>query len=434
MALSGIPTPGTLRPPVRPAAAPAVGSEAPVDTEVEFGRVDENGNVILLTPEGEVPVGQYAAGTPAQGLAFFGRKYLDLVMELDLATSRLSDGKSSADQAQVVLERVRVGAAARSFVGDVVQLEARCAAMDDAIAEARGREQERKAAVKQAALATREALVHEAEDLKESTVWKSTTERYTAIVEEWKSVPRADRGTEQDLWKRLSAARTYFDKRRRAHFAELDSTRKESVTRKRELIASAEALRDSTDWTGTARKLRDLMAEWKKAPRGSKSDEDKLWKRFKAAQDVFYTAMKADAAAKDAALTANVPAMEALVVEAEALLPITDTGTAKSRLRSIVDRYEKAGDLPKSDRGRLEGRLKKVEDAIRAADQEKWRNSNPEVKARAESTAHAFSDALARLQTQLAHAETTGNTKKIAELTASIASTQALLGAAQGAV
>lgn len=423
MALSGIPTPGSLRPPVT------------VDTSMasEFGRVDEDGNVFLLAPEGEIAVGQYAAGTPAQGLAFFARKYLDLVMELDLATTRLADEKSSAEQASAVLQRVREAAAARSFVGDVAALETKCDALSTAIADARSREQERKAAARQASLSTREALVTEAESLTDSTAWKATTERYTAIVEEWKTIPRADRGVEQDLWKRLSSARTHFDKRRRAHFAEVDVARKESLTRKRELIAAAEALKDSTDWAGTSRRLRDLMGDWKKAPRGSKADEDRLWKRFKAAQDVFYAAMKADADSKDAELAANVPAKEALVVEAEALLPITNVGSAKSALRGIVERYEKAGDLPKSDRGRLEGRLKKVEDAIRAADQDTWRTSNPEVKARAESTANAFTDAIAKLQSQLAQAEAAGNAKKVAELTASIASTEALLGAAQKA-
>ena len=423
MALSGIPTPGSLRPPV----------SVDTSTASACGRVTDDGSVYLLAPEGEILVGQYAAGTPAEGLAFFARKYLDLTMELDLTLTRLTEEKSSAEQAAVVLQRVREIAAGRSFVGDVAALDAKCDSLETAIATARSREQERKAAGRQAALATREALVTEAESLTNSTTWKATTERYTLMVEEWKTIPRADRGAEQDLWKRLSAARTHFDKRRRAHFAEVDVARKESLTKKRELIAAAEALKDSTDWSATSRKLRDLMGEWKKAPRGSKADEDKLWKRFKATQDVFYAAMKAEAETKDAELASNVPAKEALVVEAEALLPITDIGQAKSKLRSIVERYEKVGDLPKSDRGRLEGRMKKVEDAIRTADQEKWRKSNPEVKARAESTANAFTDAIARLEAQLAQAEAAGNAAKAADLRASIASTQALLGAAEGA-
>ena len=65
----------------------------------------------------------------------------------------------------------------------------------------------------------REALATEAEALSDSTSWKSTSERYSAMVEEWKALPRSDRSLEQDLWKRLSSARASFDKRRRAHFA-----------------------------------------------------------------------------------------------------------------------------------------------------------------------------------------------------------------------
>ena len=52
---------------------------------------------------------------------------------------------------------------------------------------------------------------------------------------------------------RFSSARASFDKRRRAHFAQLDSQRKEAVAAKRELISKAEALADLTDWGPTTR-------------------------------------------------------------------------------------------------------------------------------------------------------------------------------------
>ena len=130
-------------------------------------------------------------------------------------------------------------------------------------------------------------------DLVEIVDFLKTPERYAAIVEEWKALPRADRTQEQELWARLSAARTAFDKARRTHFTALEAQRKLSLGAKRDLIAQAEALAASTNWAATARRLRDLMADWKAAPRGSKSDEDRLWKRFKAAQDAFYAARTA---------------------------------------------------------------------------------------------------------------------------------------------
>ncbi len=418
-----VPTPSALRRPVpTPAAAPS-----------PFGRVTDDGTVYLLAPEGELLVGQYAAGTPAEGLAFFQRKYDDMAVEITLITTRLADSKASVEQAGTVLARVREQLAARSFVGDVAALQASCDALAALIETARVTQQAAKAEQRAASIAAREALALEAERLSGSTAWKATTERYAALVEEWKALPRADRPTEQELWKRISHSRTEFDKRRRAHFADLDSTRKVALTRKRELIAQAEALSVSTDWAGTARKLRDLLGDWKEAPRGSRADEDKLWKRFKAAQDAFYAAKTGAESAAEEVLKVNVPAKESLVESAEKILPVSDVKAAKNALRDIQDRWEKAGDIPRNDRDRLEKRLKRVEDAIRNAESDSWKRSNPEARSRAESTANAFSGAIEKLQRQHEAAVAKGDSAAAAKIADQIEGTRALLAAAEKA-
>ena len=332
-----------------------------------------------------------------------------------------------------MLAKVREGLTARSFVGDIVALESKCEALEVSIATAKAAAQAQKAEQRARASVAREALTVEAESLADSTSWKSTSERFASMIEEWKSLPHADRSDEQAMWKRISAARTQFDKARRAHFAELDSDRKVAVARKRELIAQAEALTSSTDWAGTGRKLRDLMTAWKDAPRSSKQDEDKLWKRFKAAQDVFYAAKTVSDSAEEDSLKENIPAKESLVAEAEALLPVTETSVAKRALRSISERWEKVGDLPRADRDRLERRLKVVEDAVRGSEAETWKRTNPETRARAESTANAFTDGIAKLEGKRAKALEKGDLVEVDRLDASIAGTRALLGAAQAA-
>lgn len=418
-----VPTPAALRPP----------TTAPSSDPSAFGRVTDDGTVYLRAPEGEIVVGQWAAGPPAEGLAFFGRKYDDLVVEIDLITLRLSDGRASAEQAQAVLAKVREGLAARAFVGDVAALQAKCDAVEASISVAREAAAAQKAEMRARAAAAREALATQAEALATSTSWKSTTERFAAMIEEWKTLPHADRTTEQALWKRISAARAQFDKARRAHFAELDATRKVAIARKRELIAAAEAAAQSSDLAAGGRKLRDLMADWKDAPRTSKVDEDKLWKRFKAAQDSFYERKSAADSAADEVLKANVPAKEALVVEAEALLPITDPGAAKRALRGIQDRWEKLGDLPRADRDRLEKRLKRVEDAARQHEADQWKRTNPEARARAESTANAFSAGIEKLQAQRDAAVAKGDSAAAAKIDSQLEQTRALLAAAQAA-
>jgi len=409
------------------AAAPAPSDPA------QFGRVDDEGRVYLRAPEGEVLVGQWAAGPPLEGLAFYGRKYDDLVVEVDLAILRIGDGRSSAEQAQAVLTRVREGLAGRSFVGDVAAVDAKCAQLEQLIADARERAARAREEQRAAAGVAREALAGEAERLSTSTAWKATSERFAAIVEEWKVLPHAERGREQELWKRISVARAAFDKRRRAHFTEVEAQRKSGTAVKRELISRAEALAASTDWAGTARKFRDLMTEWRNAPRMSKRDEDKLWARFKAAQDAFYAARMAAESAEEERLRPNVEAKEQLVVEAEDLLPISDHRAAKAALRSLQDRWERAGEVPRADRDRLEARLKRVEESVRRAESDSWKRSNPEARARAESTASAFADGLAKLEARLIAARSRGDEREAARIEGSIEQTQALLQAAQAA-
>ncbi len=418
-----IPTPASLKPPVRPAISQAA----------SWGRVSEDGTVFLKAPEGEVEVGQYAAGTPQEGLTFYARKYDDLVVEIDVIQIRIKDGKASADAATQVVKKVRDALAGRSFVGDITSLEARCSEVDLLIEEKRVTERARKAALKESARAARLALATEAEKMSDSGSWKSTTERYTAIVEEWKTLPRVDRISEQELWKRLSNARTAFDKRRRTHFHELDAVRKDALSAKRDLIISAQAATGTADPKAGIKKFKDLMEAWKKAPRGSRTDEDKLWKRFKAAQDEFYDKLKAGEAAEEEKLHPNVPLKEELAVKAEALLPVDmkNLKSQKTQLRDLQAGWEQVGELPKKDRARLDSRLKKVEDAFRAVEDTQWTRSNPQALARAEDTANAFAGGLSKYERQLEQAQAVGDTKTAAKLEESIKNLRTLLGAVE---
>ena len=106
--LGAVPTPAALRRPTPSAPSPSqpatpaaaatssapttspgdAPSEAGLRSSMEFGRVEDDGTVYLKAPEGEVRVGQYAAGPPHEGLAFFARKYEDLVVEIGRASCR----------------------------------------------------------------------------------------------------------------------------------------------------------------------------------------------------------------------------------------------------------------------------------------------------------------------------------------------------------
>jgi hypothetical protein len=415
-----MPTPAALP---RPSLSPSL----------HFGRVDDDGRAFVRTESGDICVGQWAAGTPQEGLAFFARKFDDLIAEIDLTEQRLIDGHLAPDGARPLIERVHAIVKEPTCIGDFTHLAQRGKDLENTVERMRVQRLAERAEAKAAAIQRREALVAEAESLTDSQQWKATTERYSAIVEEWKELPRGDRATDQALWKRLSSARGNFDRRRRTHFAERDAQRKEALEAKRALIAKAEALSTSTDWAATSKALKGLIEQWRKAPRGSRNDEERLWKRFKAAQDTFFAARTEADQAKDAELAVNIAPKEALVTEAEALLPITDAKPARKVLRDIHRRWDAIGDVPRKERQALERRLAKVDDAVRTAEQSAWRSSNPEGLARAESVVTAFDAALDRLRAEHAACVASGDEAGAARIAADVQATEELKAAAQRA-
>lgn len=421
-----------------PIPTPTSVAPAPVTVHASdpkaWGHVDDDHVIWLHAPEGNVRVAQWEAGDASAGLALYGRKFDDIVIELELAAKRLSDGRATPEATSAILTRLREVIAARQYVGDVATVTASADALEALIASRREVVAAERAAARAQHLAQRERIVNEAESLADSTNWKTTSDKFRDLLEEWKLIPRGEKSAEQELWKRFSHARSSFDRRRRAHFATVDAARKESAAAKHVLIERAQALSASTDWNGTAKAYRDLMVQWKATPRGSRNDDDKLWNKFKAAQDEFFAARTAAMDAQDAELAQNVPAKEALVAEAEALLPVTDLGKAKSALRSIQDRWESAGKVPRADKDRLDRRLGKVEDAIRAGEQDSWRRSNPEARARSAATVEQFEAAIAKYEKQRDAANSKGDAAAAAKAQAGIDATTPLLDAAKAAL
>ncbi|NUW45640.1 DUF349 domain-containing protein [Nonomuraea rhodomycinica] len=381
-----------------------------------WGRVDDDGTVYVRTAEGERAVGSWQAGEPEEALAYFHRKYDELAGQVQLLEQRVKGTDLAPAQAEASIVKLREAVAEAHAVGDLGALTARLDGLSELVAH---RREEVKAAREHAraeARAVKERIVAEAERIAdETTHWKSGGERLRQLVEEWKAADRIDRVTEAALWKRLSAARTAFAKRRKQYFAGLDEQREGVRAAKERIVEEAEAIAGSTDWGGTAAAYRDLMQQWKSAGRASREVEDELWARFKGAQDQFFQARSAVFAERDASLAANAEVKEQLLAEAEKILPVTDVRAARAALRHLVERWEAAGPVPRDQRDRLEGGLRKVDDAVRRAEEAEWKRSNPEARARAQSTVDQLRTSIEQLEKRLAKARDAGRAKDVKE-------------------
>ncbi|MET4135905.1 hypothetical protein ABIC21_002122 [Pseudarthrobacter sp. PvP090] len=407
--------------PAAPAAAPAaVSSAASLAEAARWGRVEGDGHVFLTVDGEEHPVGQYPGVSDDEALGYFARKYDDVVAQIVLLEQRVSS-KAPATDMQKTVTHLREQLAERNMVGDLRSAEARLDTLATQISELEKAEKAEHDAVRAAELAAREAIVAEAEEIAghdpAQIQWKTSSARMNELFESWKTAQksgvRLGRSNEDALWKRFRAARTVFDRHRRAYFSQLDSTNSAAKAAKEKLITEAEALSSSTDWGFAAGEYRRLMDEWKASPRASRKDDDALWARFRAAQDVFFTNRQAANDEIDQEYGANLVVKEALLAEANELLPIKDLAATKKALQSIRDRWEEAGKVPRADMGRVEAGLRKVEDAVRHAEDENWKRSNPETKARTNSALSQLESAIAGLRDDLAKAERAGDERKI---------------------
>lgn len=416
-------SPAAVRPATPAAPAPVVAPTVPptpVEEAAAFARVSEDGHVTLLDGQEEHAVGQVPDASTEDALAYFVRKYDDVRAQMALFEQRIAAGAPSSELGRA-LGQMTTAVNERHMVGDMDALRTRLAALETLLGDYRAAEQEARQAAQAEQLATREAIVAEAETFAQTPAermpWKTASQRMTELFEEWKAAqkagPRLAKSVEDDLWKRFRGARTTFDKTRRAHFSRLDAASAEAKQVKERLIARAEELSTSTDWGVTAGKYRDLMDEWKRAPRASRKEDDALWARFRAAQDVFFAARKAANQEIDREYGANLKVKEQILADGQKLLPFTDVKAGRRALNELRGRWEDAGRVPRGDVRRMEEGFRKLEDALKQAENEHWRRTDPETKARTSSALTQLEETIAGLEADLARAQAQGDQRAV---------------------
>lgn len=424
------PRPGH-HPPAHPHPAPVEPGRAASDPS-EFGRIDEDGAVWLKNSAGEHQIASWQAGTAAEGLAHFGRRFDDLVVEVELLEERLDAGTGDPRKTKIGAAALLESLPTAAVIGDVDAVALRLQAIIDWAEGAAEKVKHDRDESRAKAVARKNELAEEAESIgAESTQWKVAGDRMRQILDEWKTIKGVDRKTDDLLWKRYSKARDTFNRRRGAHFAEMDRERAGARARKEELIAEAEGLSSSTEWADTAAKFRELLVHWKAAGRAPRDQDDALWARFKAAQDVFFGARNAASSERDAEFEENAAAKIELLTRAEKTIdPEGDLEAARRDFRAIRDQWDEIGKVPRDQMHSLEARIKAVEKRIRDAESAQWERTDPEVKARAQQ----FADRVAQLEDQAAKAEANGKDKDARKLREQAEQWREWARAAEGAI
>ncbi|MBV7432580.1 DUF349 domain-containing protein [Dermabacteraceae bacterium TAE3-ERU5] len=429
-----VPSPAALagrapQAPLVPVAPPVVQyDEEAAKAAMAFGNVAEDGTVTVQDGTQVRTIGQAEPGSESEkALLPFAHAYLDIVAFLDLLEQKLQVPNLTQLELNRLLEQLKKNLKEPKAVGDIPALRQRGAALRETAKAAIAALDAERAKLREAAKARREEFVSEIEKMvstpPERMQWRTAGEKMRSMVSDWQAMQKAepiDRASEDSLWKRLSAARSEFDRARRSHFAQLDQQHAEAKRVKEALIARAEEMKDSTDWGPTVRAFRALMDDWRNAPRAQRKTDDQLWKRFKAAQDEFFAARNADLQASEAEQKENLTAKLALLDEAEKIVPVEDIEAAKKSLRAVQDRWEEIGKVPRADLRSVEDRLRAVERAVKDAEEQEWRRTDPRTKARVEGASSQLQAAIQSYQDELDKARESGDPARIKKAEAAL--------------
>ena len=394
-------------------------ASALIGDPAKFGRVDVDGTVYVTTPEGERPVGSYPGKSAEEALAYFVRKFESLASEVALLAARIKSGAMVPSDALAAVSKLKEQIANLNGVGDLATL-AKSLEQIPSLIEGHKAAYEAKKAIETAAKeakrieiqAEKENLVTEAESLALSESWKSTGDRLKVLLDEWKVAPRLEKKADADLWKRFSSARNKFDKRRRTHFAQLESQSAVVSESKNAIIEEAKKLAESREWLATANRFKELMGAWKAAGRGKKSVDTRLWDEFKKAQDTFFAAKKADLEKRQGTMAQNLAKREELITQFESLLPAIDVKSAKNKFHDLQEKWDRIGMTERNKRSALEVRLEKVQIEIDSLHEEVARRSDPTAIAHANSVVQGLLTAIENYEKQAAKAEAAGLSAK----------------------
>ncbi len=385
---------------------PAMGAHV---IERGLGRVDEHGTVAVKDGDDWRVVGQFPDVTPEEALAYFERKFADLEGQVRLLEQRIRAGANAKDVAKAA-SHLRVTVVGASAVGDVPSLLSRLDALRGELGQLEAEQQAATKAELEQAVAERERVVSSIEQLASGDLsdvqWKQMMQRVDDLFADWqrlqKDGPRLPKSQADALWKRFRDARSTLETARRKFFAELDAAHKDVRARKQALVEQAQAL--APKGADGIPAYRSLLDQWKAAGRAGRKVDDALWAQFKEAGDALFAAKAEQAAVDNEEYAANLEAKRALLEEAAPILEITDRTAAREALIKIQQRWDEIGRVPREALREVEDRMRKIETHVRELDEQHWKRSNPERKARSEGLAGQLEEAIEKLEAELAEA------------------------------
>lgn len=200
-------------------------------------------------------------------------------------------------------------------------------------------------------LEAKTALCEAAEKLAEEKDVVSAFHQLQHLHEDFREIGPVAKELREQIWERFKAASTVINKAHQSFFERLRASEEDNLRRKTELCEKAEAIAEEPnkgngDWDKHSKQIIELQAEWKKIGFAPHKMNVKIFERFRAACDKFFTAKATFYKDLKSTFNENIEKKKAIIEKAKELAQSTEWRSTSDKLIALQKEWKEIGSVP----------------------------------------------------------------------------------------
>ena len=201
-------------------------------------------------------------------------------------------------------------------------------------------------------LEAKEAFCEEAEKLSEEENVVDAFKELQKLHEQWKEFGPVAKEYREQIWDRFKAATAKINRNYQAFFEgqkekqEENLAAKQALCEKVEEIAGREEIVDN-EWAALTKAVEEIQKEWKTIGYATRKENQKIYERFRAANDKFFERKKAFYAQYKDVMSANVELKMAIIEKAESLRDSSEWKKTTDVFIDLQKQWKEIGAVPR---------------------------------------------------------------------------------------
>lgn len=217
-------------------------------------------------------------------------------------------------------------------------------------------------------LAKKTAICEEIEAIETETLqgfsqWDGITKQIIALQEEWKTIGRAPKKQNTQIYERFRAACDNFFNKKAEFFKDQKKTYAENAAKKQALVERAEELKESTQWTAITNELVQLQKEWKEIGPTNHKASNALWERFNAACNEFFNKKKTMLGDQHKEESENLSKKKTIIEKLEALAIEGGENVAEA-VKQLQEEWNAIGHVPYKSKDKIYAAYRDILDKL----------------------------------------------------------------------